>query len=330
MPWKLAITCLGLFLLTAAWPPNDRAELPALSDKTAQPTDVASNDEQPFVVVLGIAQDAGYPQAGCQKDCCRHLAGQLVEGTSCLAIVDPVSKQRWLLECTPNFPTQLGLLDQQFPVDNKIGIDGIFLTHAHIGHYAGLMHLGHEVMGADGIPVFGMPRMNQFLRNNGPWSQLVTLNNIELKQLEEGTEVSLNERLTITPFTVPHRDEFSETVAFRVVGPNGSILFLPDIDKWDRWETKIEQLIKTVDVAYLDATFFDGDELPGRDMAQIPHPFIVESLKRFGSLPKEERAKIRFIHLNHTNPALQKESKARRQIKNAGMSVAETGQRVGL
>ena len=27
--------------------------------------------ESPYVVVLGITQDGGYPQAGCKKECCR-------------------------------------------------------------------------------------------------------------------------------------------------------------------------------------------------------------------------------------------------------------------
>ena len=297
------------------------------------PDEEVPNDDQPFVIVLGIAQDGGYPQAGCQKDCCRELLEQAtgsVEGTSCLAIVDPVSGQRWLFECTPNFPAQLQKLNSAFPVDNSPGIDGIFLTHAHIGHYAGLIHLGREVMGTRDIPVHTMPRMNEFLKNNGPWSQLVELNNIDLKLMQDGKSIRLNERLSVTPITVPHRDEFSETVAFKITGPEKSVLFLPDIDKWSRWETSVEDVIREVDFAYLDASFFDGTELPERDMSEIPHPFIVESIERFGSLPADQRSKIRFIHLNHTNPALRADSKAAAQIQQAGMSVAKTLEKHGL
>ncbi len=289
-----------------------------------------AQEKSPYVVVLGVAQDGGFPQAGCQKLCCRDRHGGAVEGPSCLAVVDPQTSQRWLFECTPEFPRQLARLNEICPVEDRLGIDGIFLTHAHIGHYAGLVHLGREVMGADNLPVHVMPRMKSYLQDNGPWSQLVKLKNIHLQELQSGQTVRLNERLSVTPILVPHRDEFSETVAYLIAGPERNVLFLPDIDKWERWETRIEDLIADVDVAYLDATFFDGAELPGRDMAQIPHPFVVESIKRFGALKVGDRNKIRFIHLNHTNPALNPSSKASGRVRAAGMAIAATSERVEL
>lgn len=289
-----------------------------------------AQEKAPYLVVLGIAQDGGFPQAGCQKKCCRERHGGPVEGPSCLAIVDPQTSQRWLLECTPQFPQQLARLNEICPAEGGLGIDGIFLTHAHIGHYAGLVHLGREVMGANNVPVHVMPRMKSFLQDNGPWSQLVKLENIRLQELRSERTVRLNQRLSVTPILVPHRDEFSETVAYLITGPERSVLFLPDIDKWERWETKIEDLIAEVDIAYLDATFFDNAELPGRDMAQIPHPFVVESIQRFGALSAGDRKKIRFIHLNHTNPALNPRSKAVDRVEEAGMAIAATGERVEL
>ena len=290
----------------------------------------ADGGDQPFVVVLGIAQDAGYPQAGCRKACCRDRDPSNPEGTSCLGIIDPISKQRWLLECTPNFPAQLKLLDHCLEVENSPGLDGILLTHAHIGHYTGLVYLGREVMGADAVPVYTMPRMKQFLSTNGPWSQLVKLKNINLKDLIADKPVQLNARIKVTPILVPHRDEYSETVGFVVEGPNHSVLFLPDIDKWERWERKVEDYIQKVDTAFLDATFFKADELPGRDMSQIPHPFVIESIHRFAHLEVDQRKKIAFIHLNHTNPALDPNSPATKTVEKAGMSIARTRQRYGL
>lgn len=292
---------------------------------SAQPE---TKSESPFVQVLGIAQDAGFPQAGCRKACCKDAwaDSSLQRFATSLAIVDPKEKQRWLVECTPDFREQFHYLDNATSEpDDEVqgGLDGILLTHAHIGHYAGLIHLGREVMGTRGVDVFCMPRMKQFLTTNGPWSQLVELNNISLVSIDAGKQFELNSKIRVTPIVVPHRDEFSETVAYRIDGPKKAILFLPDIDKWERWEQSIEELIKEVDVAYLDATFFGENELPGRNMSEIPHPFVVESIKRFSSLDRSDRAKIRFIHLNHTNPALKKDSTARHQIESAGMQVAE-------
>jgi pyrroloquinoline quinone biosynthesis protein B len=186
------------------------------------------------------------------------------------------------------------------------------------------------VMGAGGVPVYAMPRMAAFLAGNGPWSQLVELGNVEIRPLRDGQAVRLAEGLSVTPLLVPHRDEFSETVAFRIDGPERSMLFLPDVDKWERWATPLETVLATVDVAYLDGTFFAEGELPGRDMSQIPHPFIVETMERLRPLPAAERAKVRFIHLNHTNPALDPESDAARRIEAAGFAVAREMERQGL
>ncbi|MGB0582805.1 MAG: MBL fold metallo-hydrolase, partial [Limisphaerales bacterium] len=244
--------------------------------------------------------------------------------------VDPDSGERWLLDCTPSFPDQLRLLDKLAKPRGNPGINGVFLTHAHIGHYAGLIHLGREVIGSQGVPVYAMPRMKQFLARNGPWSQLVRLNNIDLHPVQADRAVPLNKRISITPFLVPHRDEFSETVGFKIEGPNSSALFIPDIDKWERWSRDIESMVKQVDVAYLDGTFFADGELPNRSMSEIPHPFIVESMKRLAKLPAQERSKIRFIHLNHTNPAMNPQSKARKRIQATGMKVAEQGGRFEL
>jgi pyrroloquinoline quinone biosynthesis protein B len=290
------------------------------------------NEGAPCLVVLGTAQDAGYPQAGCRRECCARAWADPKQRRHvvCLAIVDPQSRRRWLLECTPDFPQQLHRLDAIAPPQDKLGIDGIILTHAHCGHYSGLMHLGREAMGAGGVPVYAMPRMKRFLENNGPWSQLVTSKNIAIRQMADGEPQQLDERIAVTPMLVPHRGEYSETVGFRIQGPARSAIFLPDIDKWDRWETKIEDVLREVDVAYLDGTFYADGELPGRDLSNVPHPFIAESMKRFAALPKSERNKVRFLHFNHTNPVLDLQSRAAKRVQDAGHHVAVEGEKFEL
>lgn len=292
-----------------------------------------SLDNRPFLMVLGTAQDSGYPQAACRKSCCSEAWNnvELRQGTACLAIVSSDRKMHWLIDCTPNFPDQLRMLDRKAPVEARVpGLSGIFLTHAHIGHYSGLIHLGREVMGASSVPVYAMPRMKSFLKVNGPWSLLVKLDNIELRALKSGTPTKLTESLQVTPLQVPHRNEFTETVGFIIRGPNRRVLYLPDIDKWSRWDRRIEDVLAQVDLAYLDGTFYANGEIPGRDMSQIPHPFIEESMKRLASLPDKERAKVRFIHLNHTNPALRPTSAASRTIRDRGFGVARTGDTLSL
>lgn len=283
----------------------------------------------PFLTVLGIAQDGGVPQAG-EK---RAERWERPECVVALAVLDPASAGRWLFEATPDFRLQLHRLDAIAPVPQTPGLSGVFLTHAHMGHYTGLMFLGHESIGARGVPVHAMPRLARYLETNGPWDQLVRYENIQLRPLEDGRAVRLSERLTVTPFLVPHRQEYSEVVGYRIDGPRRSVLFIPDIDSWEEWDeqgTRIEEMIAGVDVAYLDGTFFADGEIPGRDMSTFPHPFISHSMERFAVLPARERAKVRFIHLNHTNPALVEGSDARAAIEEAGYRVAREMERVEL
>ena len=295
---------------------------------------LAATDSGPYVVVLGIAQDGGYPQAG-TKDHPAWADPSLRRHVSCLALVDPDAGTRWIFDATPDFKLQLRHLDEIGPSDDTPGLQGIFPTHAHTGHYTGLVHLGREMMGATGVPVWAMPRMHDFLGTHLPWRDLVERGNIELRRLSSGRATRLNRRLTVTPIPVPHRDEYSETVAFRIHGPERTVLYLPDIDKWERWdawngEGEIERQIAAVDVAYLDGTFFADGEIPDLRMEEIPHPFIQESMERFSKLPPRERRKIRFIHLNRTNPAIRNDSEARRTIEAAGFGVATEGERQPL
>lgn len=298
------------------------------SDRPASPS-----PDSPYLLVLGTAQDAGIPQAGAfaHPGWTDPSKRRLVV---CLAIVDPRSRSAWLIEATPDFRQQLFHLHEAIdaPRPPDPFPSGIFITHAHIGHYTGLMFLGHESMGAHDIPVYTMPRMSEFLSTNGPWSQLVRYGNIELRPLSDGVAVELAPDVRVTPFLVPHRQEYAEVVGFRIDGPRTSVLFIPDIDSWEQWDdwgTRIEDALSSVDVAYLDATFFANGEIPGRDMTGFPHPFITHTIDRLSDLPASERAKVRFIHLNHTNPA-QFPGSERETIERAGMRVAEDGERIGL
>ena len=285
---------------------------------------------QVSVRILGIAQDAGFPQAGCNKACCRQFySGQLPAAHPVsLAIVDSNTAKYWLVEATADLPQQLHALGGSGTALKMPA--GIFITHAHMGHYAGLLQLGREAMNAQQLPVYAMPRMKDFLTHNGPWSQLLQLQNIVLQPLQHQQHVILTSHLSIVPLLVPHRDEFSETVGYLLQGPNKKLLFIPDIDKWEKWTMPIDSLISTVDYALLDATFFDATELPGRNMQEIPHPFVAESLQRFNALPAPEKSKIIFVHFNHTNPLLQPNSTATQKVLQAGFRIAKEGMQLQL
>ncbi|MGB2259698.1 MAG: MBL fold metallo-hydrolase [Porticoccaceae bacterium] len=288
----------------------------------------AAETEAPYLYVLGVAQDAGYPQAGCyQQHCLPGWADPRLErGATAVALIDPRASKTYLFEATPHMPRQLYQLEQQA---EGYALSGVFLTHAHIGHYAGLMFFGHESMGANNVPVFAMPRMTDYLRSNGPWSQLVAYSNISLQPLAHNkTEKFAG--VEITPFLVPHRDEFSETVGYSIQGPEKTAVFIPDINKWSVWDRDIAEVIKTIDYALVDATFFGAGELPGRDMSKIPHPLVTETMAALADLGPEQRKKVWFIHMNHTNPLLNPQSKEALLVRAAGFNIASESTRLDL
>lgn len=276
--------------------------------------------------VLGTAQDAGLPHIGC--DCANCSLVRAENRTVRVASAAIEGKTGWwLLDASPDMSAQIH--------DQGSMPQGIFLTHAHIGHYTGLMYLGREALGAQGMPVWCSPRMAKFLRENGPWSQLVELGNIEIHEFQSERAVELEAGLRLTPFQVPHRDEFSDTHGFLVEhqgsesgARSGSFLFLPDIDQWARWDRRIEDFLQPGAHLLIDGTFWSGAELPHRDLDEIPHPLVSQSIELLRGPLKDSQASVRFFHLNHSNPLWNRHGKEAHTLRTAGFHLAERGERV--
>ena len=279
---------------------------------------INKNNQNPFIVILGTLQDGGSPHIGCEKECCKKIDSS--KKVVSLGLIDNSSKKQFIVEASPDITSQIKILNEFSEYKNPV--DGILLSHAHIGHYSGLMYLGKEAKNSSNIPVYAMPRMKSFLENNGPWSQLVSLKNIEIKELFDQKETTLTNRISVTPYQVPHRDEYSETIGFKIIGPNKTALFIPDIDKWEKWEMNIVEMIKEVDYALIDGTFWDPAEVNNRNITEIPHPLVKESMLKFSQLPSTEKNKIWFIHLNHTNPLLNLTTNEYKDLVKKGFHVA--------
>ena len=284
------------------------------------------------LVVLGAGQDAGAPQIGNANDPGWRDPDARLLATS-LALVDRTAGTRYLFEATPDIGEQLHALDAIAPADGddgRLGLDGIFLTHAHIGHYAGLMMLGFESASTKGVPVFAMERMTTFLAANGPWSQLLDLGNIALATLEPDRATIVGGDLAVFPMRVPHRDEFSETVGYSVSTQGKRFFFLPDIDSLSAWQAmggpSLEAIVEAHDLVFLDSTFYDDGELE-RDMSAIPHPRTKATMAALAHLPADERARVHFIHYNHSNPIRDAASPQSQAVAQAGFRVARRGDR---
>ena len=281
-----------------------------------------------FITVLGNVQDAGYPHIGCEKNCCnKNFNSSAVNFVTSLGVTDLVDNKSFLFEATPDISKQLKFLNNNY--SSSTIVDGVFITHAHIGHYTGLMYFGREALGAHKVPVYVMPKMKQFLESNSPWNQLIDLDNVQLREIFKNKKITISKNLIIVPFTVPHRDEFSETVGYKIIGPNKSALFIPDINKWSLWNKDIVAEVKDVDYAFLDATFFKDGEV-NRPMDEIPHPFIVETINLFKNESTQVKNKIHFIHFNHTNISLQYENPVIDSIGKLGYNFARFGDQLSL
>jgi len=297
----------------------------------------AESAAAPYALVLGIAQDAGVPQIAAQgaEDRAARADRSRRRLVASLLVVDPAAGERWLIDATPDLAEQVERAAGH-PASRRPGpgrpplFEAIFLTHAHMGHYTGLLQLGREAYAAEGQRVVASPRMAEFLERNAPWELLLRLGHVRLERLDPARPLRLSDRLTIEALPVPHRAEYTDTVAYRIAGPRRALLWLPDIDKWPLWSRPLEEVLAGVDRAYLDGSFFGPEEVPGRSMAEIPHPFMVETLERLAPLPERERRKVVFVHLNHSNPALDPASPERARLERAGVRVAEELERFDL
>ena len=284
---------------------------------------------KPTIIILGTIQDAGSPHIGCKKDCCKKLFEKPDKNRKVvsLGILDPKNDKSFMIEASPDITSQMKELND---LSNKHFPDGIFITHAHIGHYTGLMYLGKEAMNLSNFPVYVMPKMKEFLKKNGPWNQLVELNNINLISMKTDSKIKLTSNISIIPFSVPHRNEYSETCGFKIIGPNKKILFIPDIDNWSLWGKDLIKEVAMVDVALIDGTFYNSDELKTRNINKIPHPFVVDIMELFKNESQGERKKIHFIHLNHTNPLLNINSLEYQNLLNNHFKISSKNDRIKL
>lgn len=278
--------------------------------------------------VLGTAQDAGVPHINCFcKNCSQAIRNPLYRRLAAsLALVCP-EKNRWhLIDCTPDFREQMRHIQERYHLNGK-PMDHIFLTHAHMGHFPGILYLGKEAMNTQQQPVLVGNDMKSMLERNAPWKKLITDDNISLTSLAHHRPFAIQENVRIQPFNVPHRNEFSETFGFWINGPQKKVLYIPDIDDWNEWETDIYNACQAADICILDGTFHSKADLSdiSRNYEQIPHPFMTDTMDRLQELVSNGKTDVYFTHLNHSNPVLDEHSDERNTLIKRGFKIAQEG-----
>ncbi len=301
-----------------------------MTSSTSSSADVSGRFD---VYVLGTAQDGGLPHLGCEKTCCATARSTgRIESPACLGIHDRETNRLLLIEASPAIELQISMFHRLTGgrAPSRTPIDALMITHAHIGHYTGLIQLGREVASTQNLSTYVTPRMAKFLRANGPWSQMVEEGELRLLEVSpSGEPFTPIEGLNVEAISVPHREEFSDTVGFRIHGPQRTVLFCPDVDRWAAHEGLLEKILEGVDFAFIDGTFYDGRELPGRDIAEVPHPPIIDSMERLKEKAQAQPGRIRFIHMNHNNPVFH-DPQVIMEITDRGFGIAKTGDRISI
>ncbi len=266
--------------------------------------------------IVGSAQDGGVPQVGCSCERCNHARTNIQHARypASLAIVNPSGKLL-LIDMTPSLPRQLDLLRDLLPARKTMLPDAVLLTHAHIGHYAGLIFFGKEVASTKKLPVYCTQQMRRFLESNKPYSYLIERDEIAITDLKCGEALTYDGTLHITPVEVPHRNEDAETLAF-IIKSERSLFYASD---FDRYTETIDRCVRDSDISLLDGCFWSREELPGRVYDEIPHPTIMESRERLRGY--EDR--VIFTHINHTNPVLNRNGLHRAQLEKQGFRIAK-------
>ena len=274
------------------------------------------------VTLLGIAQDGGRPQAGCNKSCCVSIQRDHWSYPVSLGIVGDDGKGH-LIEASRHLTDQLQIWGHN-------EISDVWLTHAHLGHVDGLGLFGKETMGKIGLNLHLSASMLNLVHNNPFWKSLLDQKVFKPNQFSNGEIIDTESRFAIQAIQVPHRDELSDMHAFLVKGEKKNLLFLPDHDTWEETlkfhevDTIRAFLAKySVDIALIDGTFWSSNELSGRFQHEVPHPPVSLTVEMLGER-REDDPEILFIHLNHTNP-LYLDGEERKFVIDLGWQIGEQG-----
>jgi pyrroloquinoline quinone biosynthesis protein B len=287
------------------------------------------------VYIIGSGQDAGLPQFGSRMapDVSARLDPLAVRLGPSIAILNDQGRC-FLVDASPDIKEQENRLLRIAAYAGRSAqnpFDGALLTHAHVGHYLGLAHFGREAANTDRLPVWCTARMAQFLRGNAPWDQLIQQKNIQLHEVVWGPTAPKKAQtikpwagLSIRLIPVPHRGEYTDTVGISI---NSKLLYVPDIDNWDAWPAARDE-VKKHKVCLLDGTFYSAGELPGRNLKEVSHPMITDTLAKFSDLAKTRR--LILTHFNHSNPVCDPASKEARNVQAAGFELAQEMMAIAL
>lgn len=265
------------------------------------------------VKVLGSAQDGGVPHLGCGCGRCRGAREDrnLQRSPASVKVYDEEKEVNYLFDVSPDIRFQVG---DEF-------IDGIFVSHAHLGHLTGLLYLGTEAFNADRVPVYCSEKVDRFLHENPPYRLLMDRDNVETNVFADGEVVDVM-GIEVTPFEVVNKGYVpTDTHAFTIQSDRTTLFYVTDVD---RWAEETLDAIRAADIAIIDGCFWSAEEV--ERYQHVPHPPMEDSIADLAGFDTD----IYFTHMNHTNPVLDPDSPEREMVEENGFRVVDDGMEIEL
>lgn len=263
--------------------------------------------------ILGSAQDGGVPHLGCGCTQCTAAreGGAAPRSAASMKVSDEGRGVNYLFDISPDIRHHVG---DDF-------IDGIFLSHAHLGHVTGLLYLGKEAANAEEVPVYCSETVAEFLQNTSPYRLLVDRNNIDVNTFA-GSKAENVMGITVTPVPVENKGYVpTDTYGFVIRTQETTLFYVSDLDEWT--EDALDR-VREADIAIVDGCFWSREEIERYE--SVPHPPMQESMELLADMDTE----IYFTHMNHTNPVIDPDSDERAAVEDAGFNVVEDGMEIEL
>lgn len=297
--------------------------------------------------ILGSAAGGGLPQWNCScPNCVAVRAGSAdIEPRTQSSVAVSGDGQTWfLLNVSPDIRQQI--IDFPQLIDERKGnrgtwIGGCVLTDAEIDHTTGLLLLREGCS----FDIFSTAVVRRWLNRYLPLEPLLSrFAERAWRELPMGRSVELCEpsghssELQVRAFELDQHlprfveDETETTGA--VVGlviedarTGGKLVYAPCIGSIS---DSLVEAVENADVVLVDGTFWSDDEMmrlggvdrTARDMGHLPVGDPQGSLRWLAELPARHRA---YVHINNTNPMLDRSRPQYKTVTDRGISVGADG-----
>ena len=307
------------------------------------------------VKLLGSAAGGGFPQWNCACDNCRSLRGGTFQGkarTQTQVAVSGDTRSWFLLGASPDLRGQIEATPELQPCCGiaqgdirQSPVAGVVLANADVDHVLGLLLLRE----LQPLRVYATKSIRRILNKDNSmfamlqrvpaqvqWSEFASGASFPLRHAAgkdsglrcRGLPLGTSYPAYVSP---PRRSQLAPieaSLGLIVESASGrKLAYMPVVPRIDN---KMLKLFDSADILLFDGTFWSEDELiriqasgqTAQQMGHIPVSSPEGSLSKLAQLRHPRKI---YIHINNTNPMLNKAGPEYRQVRESGWEIAEDG-----